>query len=113
MSKKRKSNNKISLFLHLLFVAAFFCWFYFDIQHSAHLIPDGLENENNKGSIYKDISDFCFLLWIVALIMLFIFTVNSMLTNGIKALKMPAIIVLSTVAIYFIILLGFMTIFKR
>ncbi len=104
--KKTRSHNKISIFLYVLFAAAFFGWTYFDAVFdacvSSNIANNILNSELNQCLVYKDMSSFCFLVWIVALIMLVIFTINSVITKGIKALKLPALFLLATVVLYFI-----------
>ena len=45
--------------------------------------------------------DFCFLFWVVTLIVLVVFTINNVQTKGAKALKTPALVIVATVALYF------------
>jgi hypothetical protein len=112
MASPIKHYNKIFLLVYILFAVALYGWFYFDAKHNACVLTDLAASTNSNCFIYKDVSDFCFLTWIITLIVLLVFTINNVLTKGIKALKKPALVLLSTVVLYFIGLLCLMTIFK-
>lgn len=113
MAIKLKNHHKISLFLYILFLAAIYFWIYFDTKYHICTAIDLAKNTNSGCFIYKDASSFCFVGWIVTLIMLLVFITNNVMTNGRKALKKPALTLLITVVLYFIAELCFVVIFKR
>jgi hypothetical protein len=113
MALKLKHHHKISLFLYALFLTAFSFWIFFDGKYSNCIYNNSHDNTANNCSIYKDASSFCFVTWIVTLIMLLFFITNNVMKNGIKALKKPALTVLVTAVLYFIAEFCFMVAFKK
>ena len=113
MAIKLKNQNKISLFLYLLFLTCIYFWIYFDTKYRIYTAIDMAKNTNSNCFIYKDISSFCFFGWILTLSILLVFIINNVATNGIKALKKPALIVLATAILFVIAELVFIALFKR
>ncbi|HXU27665.1 MAG TPA: hypothetical protein VN698_10565 [Bacteroidia bacterium] len=113
MATKIKSQTKIFILLYVLFLICLYGWFYFDRRYSICAVTDLAKNTNSGCFVYKDISDFCFFGWILTLIMLLVFTVNNVMKNGAKALKTPALVILTTGILFAIAELCFMMIFKR
>ncbi|HXD93129.1 MAG TPA: hypothetical protein VNX01_07930 [Bacteroidia bacterium] len=113
MAIKLKHHHKISLFLYVLFLTSFYFWIYLDRKYSTCAATDLAKNTNSGCFIYKDASSFCFVSWIVILIMLLFFITNNVMKNGIKALKKPVFTVLATAILYFIAEFCFMVAFKK
>jgi|ERR1700757_20482 len=113
MALKLKKHHKISLFLYALFLTSLYFWIYFDAKYSICAAVDMAKNTNSGCFIYRDAGNFCFVGWIVTLIMLLFFITNNVMKNGVKALKKPALVLLATAVLYFIAEFCFIMIFKK
>ena len=113
MAMKLKNHHKISLFLYVLFLTSLYFWIYFDAKYSICNAIDVAQNTNSGCFIYRDASNFCLVGLLVTLLMLLFFITNSVMKNGIKALKKPALVLLATVILYFIAEFCFVMIFKK
>ncbi|HTA62770.1 MAG TPA: hypothetical protein VK835_09955 [Bacteroidia bacterium] len=112
MASPIKHYNKIFILLYILFTAALYGWFYFDAKYNACALTDLAANTNSNCFIYKDINGFCFLAWILTLTVLVFFTTNNVINKGLKALKVPALVVLVTGVLFVVAELCFGVIFK-
>lgn len=111
--KKAKQHNKIFIFLYLLFLVCLWCYFYFDRLEEVRTEAEIINKPESSFSLYNLISNFCFMGWIVTLILLIVFTINNLMANGMKALKTPAIVVGVTVLLFGIAEFCFIIAFKR
>ncbi|HTA62836.1 MAG TPA: hypothetical protein VK835_10285 [Bacteroidia bacterium] len=107
-----KHYNKIFIFIYILFASTFYGWFYFDGAYDACAGPNFSVGTNSNCFIYKDGSNFCFLAWIVTLIVLAFFIFNSLATKGLRVLKMPTLAILITAVLFLLAEFFFGTIFK-